>query len=99
MYKALVDPEKLATVIEYLQRGGEITTEDGETYVWFYQPVTNEKEVCTVVLNGLAVKLDEKTTVSRMDMPVGRLFELVRNIPQEKYQSICQDLERLRNSK
>ncbi|AIW03242.1 hypothetical protein CPT_Mater85 [Bacillus phage Mater] len=104
-----IDVTKLAIVMDYLQRGGEVYYE-GRTLVWLDEHTVREDATQRWVIDGLAIKTRKyeagedyedptKGEVFYMghDMPVSALVQWTNNLSPIEFQRVARELTKLRS--
>lgn len=100
----VVDPMKVAFVLDYLHRGGELRI-DGSTFVWLHNEKVGESETHEFFIDGLARKMT-KTDLSTgeesphymgcKDMTLPYFFQILDEINHNEYTSMLVKLKRMR---
>lgn len=104
-----VSVNRLATVMEYLQRGGELRI-DGQVFVWLDDQVVKETDTHTYHIDGLARKLKQYSSSEKWedpnagadyfmgcgDMAIEHFFKMINDIPSTEMVRILRDLKEMR---
>jgi len=108
-----IDVTKLAIVMDYLQRGGEVFYE-GRTLVWLDEHTVSEDETRRWVIDGLAIKTKKITAKDWLkygendpnigetyymghDMSVTQFGQFINNMSPVEFQRIARELAKLRS--
>lgn len=100
----VVDPMKVAFVLDYLHRGGELRM-DGSTFVWLHNEKVGESETHEFFIDGLARK-GVRTNLSTgeespyymgcKDMTLPYFFRILEEIDPTEYADMLFKLQRMR---
>ncbi|AEW47122.1 hypothetical protein BCP78_0115 [Bacillus phage BCP78] len=99
-----VEPTKVALVLDFLHRGGELKVE-GATYVWLNNMKVRETETHEYFIDGLARKLtsldletkkEEPYYIGCRDMELTYFFKVINDIPAMTYVEMLKKLKEMR---
>ncbi|AXQ67673.1 hypothetical protein KIOSHI_192 [Bacillus phage Kioshi] len=103
----VVDPMKVAFVLDYLHRGGELRM-DGSTFVWLHNEKVGESKTHEYFIDGLARKLTSKNLQTGVetphymgckDMTLPYFFSILDEIEPTVYTEMLVNLQQMREGK